>query len=841
MKKLPIVLYDGEPRELSPTDHTPADAGNITYDSTNDPVTNESMLQAAMLDQSKSIEQRVASLSGVVSGGTLAKVTDTTFSILTGNGEVYNSYTTPGNTSIVEFSWPTFPNETVNTFGSGVGLTSIFLTSTGLVLQVNAVTLAHFRANVFLGNVYYVNNVITEVTNAPSVVKQTATDLYDLLRLEVQISGTEVVAVTDLLQIYTNVGTLFFPGANWGVDKQNPNLKNLAEQGSSIAGVTMQFMVQDGSIVGSGQTIPTDYNSSGAILSPLANSTATIHRVYSLGIGDTTRTFILLYGQNEYSKATIAKDNLLIDGSNTTFPAEIAGAYFLGYVCTDGAANDFNDLSSAWIASDVGGNAQDAIAPTNDHSVLFNRDALDAHPLAAITNLQEELNTRLRPRGDWINQEYVPLDAVLDQGYYGYALVTTTDRLAPQGIGDPTFLLPDIPVFATLSNTTYVTTGIVLDLTSSTRSYQITGQRVWLPDVSPDVTYRSISEDLLTGEIALGNTFTGAILDAPGYIEIVISPFWVLPGAKLAVGLIAENSSTATLFNHPWIWEGNSNQENDPGIGNATRKNDHSILRISTTDADGTDRSTELGELLLGATIKVATEGEASKFILYEVIGSRVDNTSWYSIQVSLSNTGALGEPSEGERCQLYFDIPVVSSTDYVRIVDEHLTHPSLQGFVTLGDNPATVDANSYGMDLKLQEFTRSFDWFIMSYPSISGSGGDSGDGGDGITDAPSNGTFWGRRDATWVNPKIDDSTDVTTLSPIDGQVLAWDTDHWKNSTIDTSVPDHNDTNQIQGGQTDEYFHLTQLQLDRVNSRNIDGGNPDSVYLPSQHINGGTP
>ena len=53
----------------------------------------------------------------------------------------------------------------------------------------------------------------------------------------------------------------------------------------------------------------------------------------------------------------------------------------------------------------------------------------------------------------------------------------------------------------------------------------------------------------------------------------------------------------------------------------------------------------------------------------------------------------------------------------------------------------------------------------------------------------------------------------------------------------------HNALDGLQGGDSGagEYFHLSQLELDKVNSRNIDGGNPDSVYLSSQHINGGAP
>jgi hypothetical protein len=62
-------------------------------------------------------------------------------------------------------------------------------------------------------------------------------------------------------------------------------------------------------------------------------------------------------------------------------------------------------------------------------------------------------------------------------------------------------------------------------------------------------------------------------------------------------------------------------------------------------------------------------------------------------------------------------------------------------------------------------------------------------------------------------------------------------------------VPPHNDLDGLEGTGP-EYYHLNQAEYDQLiewinegigSDRNVDGGAPDGVYLPSQLIDGGTP
>ena len=359
----------------------------VPYDPTSDPVTSEITVQDAMLDHAGSIEQRVASLSGIIVGGELTEVNPTQFSIADGNGEVFDSYTDPGNTSVIDVAWSGLSNITLLTEGGTAGRTFILVTGAGNVLQiVGLITPDIFRDNIILGAVYYVNDVITEVKNFPSVVKQTSTDLYDQLVEVVSLTGSEIRPVDSALSIWIEEGTLFFPGSNWENDRKNPNHHTVVQEGDSVTPITFLPMTQDSEILAGLTVIPEDSNPTGNTLDPLTGQQATIHRLYSIGTGAAigSRQFILLYGQNQYANAVEAKQNLLIDDSITFFPSEIARFTFLGWICTENGTSDFDDINDAWIVNRLTNTASGSAGIQNDHAVLINRTELDQHPIESI-------------------------------------------------------------------------------------------------------------------------------------------------------------------------------------------------------------------------------------------------------------------------------------------------------------------------------------------------------------------------------------------------------------------------------------------------------------------------
>lgn len=437
-------------------------AVQVAYDSSTDPVTDEDTVQEAMLDHASSIEQRVASMSGIISGGVLSG-SDSTFSVSAGSGEILDSYTDPSNTEIVEVTWLDNNNIVLDLGGRTLGSNVILMTSAGNVLQIaSPITAVQYRENIVLGIIFFNNSSIVEVTSAPSVIKQTATDLYDLLRQDISLMGNSIQPVTNLLEIWIAEGNIFYPGVNWVNDRTNPNLLDTVQQGDDTTPVPIYLMTQDGSVTGPVTTIPDQYNPTGNTLSNMGGDDATIHRLFVLGVQDGTRIFILLYGQNEYNNASTAKGNIGTDDNSTVIPMGLlTSAFFLGHIGVKNNANDFNDLEDAWIVSKSESSSNAGGGASSDHTALANRDVVNQHPIEAVgtsggEQLRDSLDAKTQWEAEWIQQEYLTNQMVRDGDWTMIANKSTTDRAGPQPASETTSLfsgtLLDESVITTVLN-----------------------------------------------------------------------------------------------------------------------------------------------------------------------------------------------------------------------------------------------------------------------------------------------------------------------------------------------------------------------------------------------------
>ena len=362
-------------------------SSQVAYDPTNDPTSSETDVQAALVDHGTSIEERVTTATGLISGG-LVSGSGATFDVAFGTGLISDSYTNPENSSVDSLSWVTQAGIALLDGGLSIGNISIFVNAAGSVVQVTGnPALSLYRDHIYLGFIVQENGVITETNNAPAVIKQTATDTYDLLRHDVRIDGVDIRPHSTLLSIWLSDGSAFFPGVNWYTDNKNPNTRALLALGSGTSAITTEDMTQTGLITISDTVIPDAYNSSGDTLVALGGNNATIHRLYGFGIGS-NRKVVLLYGQNEYNNAGVALEGLAIDDDNTVIPAELADAYFLGYVCVDGQATDFSDPNKAWIVSSSGSASGSTSIPTAAVNVSYDNTASGL----TATNVQEAID-----------------------------------------------------------------------------------------------------------------------------------------------------------------------------------------------------------------------------------------------------------------------------------------------------------------------------------------------------------------------------------------------------------------------------------------------------------------
>jgi hypothetical protein len=131
--------------------------------------------------------------------------------------------------------------------------------------------------------------------------------------------------------------------------------------------------------------IPLMYDNNGSV-DPLPGNDATIHRLYISGIENPK--LVLLLGQNRYNNTRTAKDNLIIDGTNTVIPDEMSSMHFLAWVCVNPWANDFSDINNAWVANPEGSSGS-SIVSTVSHDQLTGRDLPDQHIPESITGLDD--------------------------------------------------------------------------------------------------------------------------------------------------------------------------------------------------------------------------------------------------------------------------------------------------------------------------------------------------------------------------------------------------------------------------------------------------------------------
>lgn len=339
--------------------HTHA-ATTVTYDPVADQLTPETTIQAAMQDHSDFIRDKSSSASGIISGLILTKLSSSTFQVGTGSGVIYDTTTDVELTSKTEVTLSVVKSDTINYGVVSTNLVHVLISKLGTIVQSTAkINTLNIRDNIYLGAITVINGVITDVINSPIYIKQSSANIIDLLFSNAAIVGSDIIGSLTGLGFWVTEGTLFYPGISARDTAQKPNYKVLLQLGDAATDIDFYTVKQSSDIFNYGEVIdpastnvPKYYNAPvTTVLTALTGTQATIHRLYSLGSGNTDRKLLLLYGQNVYTTATAALDDLLIDGNTTAFPQVPSNCSLLGYICIGNDATDFSDSTKAWISN----------------------------------------------------------------------------------------------------------------------------------------------------------------------------------------------------------------------------------------------------------------------------------------------------------------------------------------------------------------------------------------------------------------------------------------------------------------------------------------------------------
>lgn len=809
------------------------------------PVDGRNDVQSILVEMDDQIGLRETAATGTIIGGNLAQASDTTIDILFGKGEIVDGYTDRTRPTRVNTTWATTLGFTVDT-PSAVGMQVIYVDSNGIIKQQPApLSNAQRRTNIQIGFVTYSENIIRSVEDGDILSNEVGNTLYDWLAFSSpsdKVKGLGVSPVDGALSIWGENGSLLSPGINVLNDIQNPNIKDMKAIGDVNTPAPFTVAYSDGTTYASNVTVmPNVYEVSPGNTSNLVGNQAVIHYIYR------TRgnTLILQLGQTLYNDAKLARDSLEIDrskykaflGSEATIA--VAQSYHAGN------ASNYDDSNKAGLVSLIGSgsNSSGGVAVSsfldltdvdestygsNARKIVTVNDVDGVNGDALIFN-----DVPMTWRGVWSAGSYLQDDVVRDGSWTMIANKDTTDRAAPQLIGDPAYIYNGI--LTTSSPTakkvlfgnryTFQEAGVF----STVRIYTSIGKHYTLFTVNDPNGMQAVTE--------LAD-FTAKV---DGYTNIAFSPSIVFAGTEVDV-MVAVNepdpAPTVNTFNYNYTTPVNNDA---PASGTILHSNDIStLMNINKVDSDSNDVSAFLEGLSVGDII----EGANVSWSIQAV----TDNLTYMSYEVA----PGIQDSPEGVQT---FSFKTITPTpiSYGSEIDYNLGNANIRGMFIVDGSYQDIlpDDNQYGVDILFQLTTASLDWDVVA----TNSGGASGDVNTFtlLQDTP-NSYIGNSLRAVTVNADENglEYTDFTgallfkgtwnadindpTLLDIDGVPSGWFYSVVVKGTTDFGSGDIS----FNVGDSVIYNGTVWQRMQASKSdRNVDGGKSDAVYLPSQVIDGG--
>ena len=733
--------------------------------------------------------------TGPTSGGLISVTGPTEVTIASGEGVIVNSYDDPYNVIVDKISWV---QQSID-FGiiNNRAFSYVYIDPAGVFLfKTTEPDPAELRNNIHMARIAHDISDGTVVSvrpvhMLPAGTSQMFADFMFAIGVPLLTTAPDVTGNADLT-FDTSASQWFGPGESWQQDKSDPNFQN------QPAGVPQEFYymlstgILDPLAITTG-VLPARWENPLGTVDDVASApnTSTIQRLWTSISG----TFVMTYGQIEYANLEDARNAISEDNALFVPPPYITdqSATLVAYFVMERSATDLLNGIDVIIISPEGTPVSGGASGSHTHDTVYLRLDAANDPMQAsfsmggfaITELLDpvlaqdaatkayvddnephlfygprhtDISTitplsdrhvlvvpaglgdwtpeyRMNWRNLWIQNTYYTDDVVRDGNYLMAANKETTDRPSPQPIGDASFFLPDIPVWTTLQHTGNVYSGMNIDVPAG-QLHEVQAVRVWVGDISATANYQVIIYDAITGLFKVGNSFSGDVLDAPGWVSAPVDPFFVGPDDDFFLLVKNSNSSATTDFDHPWVRTADSNQDNDPGAGNWNQNNIDTRIRISATDDDAVSRATELALVVPGTIIKLQDEADPNAHTEFEVVAT-TNNTTWFMYDVTLLGTGTSGPSTIGLRQDVFFRVPVPDPTDYYVLTDYFLPFPATSGYLSFDEaiGGALTD-DAYGIDMQIQQYSASPDWDLMALTG--GTGG--GDGGDGANPLPPGG-----------------------------------------------------------------------------------------------------
>lgn len=317
--------------------------------------------------------------------------------------------------------------------------------------------------------------------------------------------------------------------------------------------------------------------------------------------------------------------------------------------------------------------------------------------------------------GNWEAGLWYPKGAVCNAGD-GWTMVAnklTLDDPQPAPIAAPEYILFSFAP-TTQSNLSQVRSGMTVTLV---KSGWIKKLRVWVPAQSDDITYRLITVNITDPDNPVTTTYELPTLNTGAWTIVATANEVREAGNVFLIYLSALNSGADTVVTGGWLTGAVANSAL-PATQNWNRNTQQTIVRLSKTDLDGTDRTSELLGVVVDSTITIAQTSNPSASFTYRVTAI-LDEVSCVTYTVVLQATGETG-PLFGQNSTININIPIALATEYSEQTNAFpppATWATVEGYLSFdGVEQAGVETNAYGVDVQFEEGDISPDWDIMSY-----------------------------------------------------------------------------------------------------------------------------
>ena len=324
----------------------------------------------------------------------------------------------------------------------------------------------------------------------------------------------------------------------------------------------------------------------------------------------------------------------------------------------------------------------------------------------AVEKLHEHEQGHVRWQGQWVQGDYTPHDIVRDGDWTMVCINPTSDKPAPEALGNPVWATDAIGglTFSGLTSDDAVSVTGTRYYTSD-HGILARGYRWWPPENSGNFTYELWTLNSAQGQLSklfgpLIPTTSGAWIEVPWTALIP-------QGVTLDLALVCRSLTQPNTFTSNWQTK---NENSNPGSGEAIFRNNQTEVRVSNTDKNDTNQEANLQAIEIGATMDCGG--------LSWVVTNITTNGSGGGGRHNFFISPAQGRPNENDQ-NITWSWGSTDPIPYVEDSNFYAGTSDIQGFSDDVYPPAALTENAHGVDLMIDEIVASEDWDLVAYSGL--------------------------------------------------------------------------------------------------------------------------